>query len=526
MPRTTTPSSPTLTAESGARARGRAWRVECVLPQLVQEASADDWLLWPVRVLRISLPVRERRALDLFERVALEIAVAGGLSRERIEEAAALLHLDRELLLHVAKHLASSRLLDGSFNATPKGEQVAASAWMEERRDALVWMYAAEWSGRVWPFTQAERTGSVTPRWHGSRQAELSLGSAGSGARRRGVVVPVESRLGEVASHEVRRALEERTTSDAADADPGAAVPDTARLGHLTMMAGEDSVYLAAPMWSIHDGEEDMICDPVTGRGSDELTLLVRELLERDHRLEERWARRHESEADEPVPVRPEDTAVAEQRLEREVGARLRQTEIWTRAVELERALLAVEFAGGVVRPERIRLVVTEAQAVVERLFQLLLHHFPSTEVEDRLARLAEGGKRDSRGMKNRRAFKVIAQRFGADVPYKIANQPLDLVARALNTGAESLRPLVAAALLGADMMSGHPLGEALRRAPDLLKRVDDLAESRNQSAHASERVEHVDDAHKAVASVREVLRVIQLPTVISATASRTPAHT
>jgi hypothetical protein len=174
--------------------------------------------------------------------------------------------------------------------------------------------------------------------------------------------------------------------------------------------------------------------------------------------------------------------------------------------------VLAVELSSDGDRPERIRSVMTEAQALLESLFQIVLSTFPCP---DAAASIVAVDRKDKAGSKrNREYMEDRARQFGATVPYNISVQDRRTLDEALTKGKASLRGLVAATLLSASRISDHPLGDALRRKPDLLVAIDTLADLRNKSAHASSVPLTRVEAQRAAAIANEVVSLVRTPIV------------
>src|SRR5690606_25521298 len=133
---------------------------------------------------------------------------------DRVDEAAGVLHLDRQLILYVLSQLRQQHLLDEKFRPTPRGEAAAAELLVREQELRVAMIYQAPWSGRVWSRILTEEPLPVEAKWRRDLRASLAIGSAGRPVRRDAVVVDGSWDAREILDRDVREALEHRTIED------------------------------------------------------------------------------------------------------------------------------------------------------------------------------------------------------------------------------------------------------------------------------------------------------------------------
>jgi hypothetical protein len=346
--------------------RPRRLPVFSLLTQDEADQSAHEWLLWPATAARVVIPVRQTRTLDLFERVVLELCVAAPWDTDRVDDAASALHLDRQLILYVLSQLQAQRLLDEKFHPTPRGEAAAAELLVREQELRVAMIYQTPWSGRVWPRVLMEQPLPVEAKWRGDLRASLAIGSAGRPARRDAVVVTGSWDAPEILDRDIREALEYRTIDDVLSTSASEFEIDGSRLERLSLASRGEPVLLAAPLWMIDADGTTGVRDPVTGLPEEELWQLLQELKETCRPLRDLLGVVDPATLApvDPLPVLAADTALAEQRVLSRIGDWITRSELWSRCVELERAVLAVELSSDGDRPERIRSVMTEAEYV------------------------------------------------------------------------------------------------------------------------------------------------------------------
>jgi hypothetical protein len=178
----------------------------------------------------------------------------------------------------------------------------------------------------------------------------------------------------------------------------------------------------------------------------------------------------------------------------------------------LYEALLRMESAHGEVLalgercpPWKRENVLVEAQKAVERLLMLLRErHPPPHRCWERLT--------DDREC-NALYFEGIAARlkFRTPLPRALGRVQASKVQWAAQHGGQSLRPHLLSALLTAHADTTHPLHIAAREQPDLLARLNALAELRDTiAAHASSRTLQLEQLSPAVDTVYTTVEALR----------------
>ena len=184
--------------------------------------------------------------------------------------------------------------------------------------------------------------------------------------------------------------------------------------------------------------------------------------------------------------------------------------ELFEDLVALERLYIeAKELSEPKILLDKFEDILTRLQKAAERLFKTLQQKYPTRGRADRLS-----DRRDF----NRQPLNDYARNAGfkEPLPEGLLSVDRNLIRKAADNGKGSLRALMLATLLATPDNSMHPLRLVAEQYPDLLHRLDDLAEKRNAAAHASnqppaqphqltELVEQIDVVYRLVAGTLQL---------------------
>jgi hypothetical protein len=477
--------------------------------QLVE--SNDEWLLWPAVAYRIVLPVKRERRLDLFERVVLQLCRAG---KWDVDEVAGQIHLDRELILYVVGQLQARGYVDGGAEPTPLGLASLGGVPVTESEQLYGLVYQSPWTGRVWPRFTDRAPLVLDVRWSSRRRAMLQFGSAGKPVRRRATTVEGDWPEPTATEDDIRQVLRHAFADrDGQAVLPSGVVLEPTRLDRLSIASDGENVLLAAPMYNAGEtrvGSATPVLDPALAVPSDDLAELLAGWGEEDSVIRELLARVAAARPPlDQVPTVPgSDTRLAAKRLIERFGDRIIRSPLYERCIEFERAYLAVAAASDETRGERFRSVVTEAQALLEAAFQVLLTLFPCDEAADGLV----GGDYKTASRTNIPMLKQEAKTLGASsLPHRMASINKSIIQSALKSRNESVRALVVATMLIARRLGGHhPMRLAVQRDPLFFERIDGVAQLRNEtSAHAGASPPSREQLENAMRDTYAVLHLI-----------------
>jgi hypothetical protein len=144
--------------------------------------------------------------------------------------------------------------------------------------------------------------------------------------------------------------------------------------------------------------------------------------------------------------------------------------------------------------------VLVRAQKVVESLFLAIRESYPT---DNSWQLLSPQDREHNRNLLNGLANKLG---FTTPLPTSLVDVKQGKVKAAADSGRGSLRSYILAALLTARHGSHHPLQLVAQKAPDILIRLDKLAEMRDRSSHSSNQQLEVSEVLQQISTVYEVV--------------------
>lgn len=91
-------------------------------------------------------------------------------------------------------------------------------------------------------------------------------------------------------------------------------------------------------------------------------------------------------------------------------------------------------------------------------------------------------------------------------LPHPLLSVDCNYIKLAADSGKQSLRPHVLAALLTAINYPEHPLRSLAQKYPSFLQELDELAKLRNQSGHASNQQLNLSDIEQQIDTVYKLV--------------------
>lgn len=429
------------------------------------------WILWPAEAWRVVAPLPRRRTLNVLQRAVLGLCRAGLV---RANDIGSRLFLSPDLAAFILDELRSSGWLDDCHALTPQGRRALEEDLSEPIEDMTVgWVFADPLSGQLWPrfhagelpYAQVERETGRLPR--------LLSGSIGDPRREDAFEVRLRPSdrltIARPLAEEVLRAA--RTHRLQLDREERPVTADSPALQRISFVLEEPtSCLLAVRVWLPLAG--DWQVDDPFGVGE---SLRLRRWIEERNRTD--MALRDYLEPFLGVDPDATDVASLARRAERLVEERLSMglrlpPELQERLVTMQRALLETELDN--CPPDKWDDVAVKAQRAAERAL---------LEVKDAHPPTAQLAKDETF---NEMLLEELARALGFEVPLppSLIRVRRGKIVHAFEHGSGSLRALLLLALFGTAGVSEHPLARAARVDPRLLHRLDDLATTRDRSAH------------------------------------------
>lgn len=502
--------SPESVFDFGARThrRGLRWRQK-------------RQLLWPVWAWRVVAPNLVERKLNPLQRVVLRLCIAGCTDPAA---AAALLHLEPELVAFVLGELTVMDLLDKSSVATERAARFLEETELDVTDLRVGWVFQDSHSGRLFPrFVDALPSATCEPDDEG--RPLVTVGSKGkpfSGVAflapqgRAPTVAPTPRDILDAARRHRRHLRRHRR----AGIDAGVDAPDA--LDQISLVSDRpERAHLLTFLYVPEEPDEEYpwyVADPFGFGASEELREAVEELRlsarggfrdlldgitgaaldqHRDHwaqmqNLLREEARRRVNEAlprgrfaaDEPVRDALESAFLEMARLEQsEQAGRLS-------ARDLDGAYLRLRQA-------------------VEAALVLLHARHPPRDAWQKVHGLPKDASRET----IRQCAVQLGFRLG-HVPQAVANAAAGQIQWVCTSEpAGRVRPTLAALLLHAVDMPAHPMREIAALQPRWLADVDHVAESAGGQVHAGkgrrDLASVTDDLNVCVSVVRTLLNAL-----------------
>ncbi len=439
--------------------------------RFLEEAVQWRWLLWPVWAWRVVAPRPQARKLNIFQRAALGLCLAG---TRRAEDIAARLGIGVDLAAFIVVELGGIGFLDALGAPTERGRRVLEDDESEPTLEQTVgWVFTDPFSGETWPRFHAGELPYAEVEWSHAGRCVLKSGTIGN--PRKDDALAVLPRLADALHaaqprpEDVLRAVRAHRRQHSWEDEPIAEeAPPVQRVSFVS----EDPVacLLAARAWRAAAGE--WRTDDPFGIGE---SLRLRRWIE--ERLDARPDLRRWLGPVAGGDAEAPDLASLAQRAAWEVEERLtiavRQRPVLReRLVAMQRALLETALDG--CPDDKWDDVALKAQRAAERLFLEVCEAHPAR------SRLTQ----DPACNEALLAELAAAAGFDAPLPPTLLRVKSGKVVHAAREGSGSLRPLILLALLGTAGSPEHPLARAARVEPRLLHHLDALAGTRDRAAH------------------------------------------
>jgi hypothetical protein len=433
------------------------------------------WVLWPALAWRVVAPVPREQPINLFQRAALALARAGVV---RVVDVAERLLIAPDLAGLVAQELRSRQLLDHHGLPTHRGLQVLDDLEHEPPDELRVGHVLSDpFTGKLWPrfLTGDLPLAAVEPDEEG--WPVLLSGSPGDPWKdRTRCILPADRDVRAAPPtardvlHAVRRHRRRRNQSDE---------PAAPHLHRVSFVDERPQPYLLALRVYRHPSGDWTVDEPFGPGEALELRSRLEERLDLDAGLRT-WLKPLVG-GDVTTPTLAQLQKEAEWNVEERLTLAIRQHEpVYERLVATWRARLEADLDGA--PADKWDDIVIKAQRAAERTLRTI--HDPWRAASPPLySELAEADK-----LFNQQLLDAIAGELGLTTPLP---PTLTAVRRGKVQHAEdsvrgSLRPLLVLALLAAGRDPEHPLRRAAPRHPDLLARLDALAQARDRAAHDS----------------------------------------
>jgi hypothetical protein len=465
----------------------------CYGPRAHVRPGERRFLLWPAWMFRVLAPRRHQHSLNILQRAVLGLCRAG---IHRAEDVGARLEIARELAAHVLRGLIEQNAIGLDGVPTESGLSLLENDAIDAQEQVSGYVFQDPWTRELWP-RLVSREEPQEVEYNEKGYPRLLWGTKGRPWRESAFLVfpsrdlaPAKPRPEHIlqACTQHRRTRRNRRGVEMASDDIGSSPNSPTPLIERTSLIDDTPrpvflvTYLYLPAQQ-EQGSQWSVCDPFGLGANPTLRAAIARQAQAAPELAAQLRQLHGDAVDKAGETLADSLSVIEQE------AAFRVKEHLTLAVErspIYDALLRMESAHGEVLTlgERCPLwklenVLVEAQKCIERLLIALRERHPPNRCWEKLLEDREY---------NAMLFERIASRlsFRTPLPRSLARVQAGKVRWAAEHGGQSLRPHLLAALLTAHADASHPLHGAARQCPDLLHRLDALAEMRDTlAAHA-----------------------------------------
>ena len=477
------------------------------------------WVLWPAWAFRVIAPEIRRRPFNALQKAVLGLLRASRLTAAELGER---LGVHPQLAAFVVNELQNQDRIDHEWAVTGRGIELLD----EEREESMVlapgWVFKDPWNDNLWPFVapslEYARTGQDD-----RNEVVLELGTTGRpwqqrvwmqfppGGQQPAAAPDAHQILRAARRHRrlERRRQEVKVPNDEDDIETGSVAGlDLNRVASIEPVP--EPVFLVSYLYVPGEGDDiDWYACEFFGRGSDPaLRRLVVQVAEENQGLAQRLDRllgltSHDSFAEFRRGEKERDRR-ARRLLERTLTIDVARHEVVADALaETIEGWLELHDLRDAANRRRRRNVLTSCRGVLEQLFVEVRKEWPLTGMADRLSR------------HDRKMNEAVLQNAADEIGLTVLPDALRHVKhgqiRAVSDydDAWRLRPLVAATLLRAQTEPDHRLRSAAGKAPDLLARIERVAELGGEAAHAGESGQLESDTMDT--SVQETLDIVGL---------------
>ncbi len=428
------------------------------------------WVLWPASAWRVVAPRPRPRALNVLQRAALGLSMAGV---QRAEDIGRKLLIATDLAAFILEELRGAGWVDAGHRPTQAGRRALEEDLREAVEDTSVgWVFTDPLTGQIWPrFHDGELPYAELERQE-DRKPLLLSGTIGDPRRDPAFEIRLrpqdQAHVARPPAEDVLRAARaHRRQHDWEDEPVAADAPALQRV--LFVLEEPTDCHLATRVWQPPAGDWQ-VDDPFGIGQSLRLRRWIEARMETDPALRD-WLESvvlGDVQDASLASLTTEATWLVDER----GGAAMRALpQLHERLVAMQRAFLETKMDD--CPDDKWEDVAIKAQRAAERAFLEVREAHPAgltLSVDEEF---------------NETLVNELAELAGFQVPLpaSLARVRRGKVVHALESGSGSLRALVLVALLGTHDAE-HPLRRAAAEFPTLLHKLDELAATRDRAAH------------------------------------------
>ena len=479
------------------------------------------WVYWPAWAFRVVAPEFRDRSFNVLQKAVLGMLRASRLTAAELGER---LGVHPELAAFVSIELQEQGRLDADWTVTKRGVDLLEQESEESANLVPGWVFRDPWNENLWPFVAPSLEHARTvPGETGAGYPLLDLGTTGSPWRQRawmqlppdgqGADLPDAREILRAALRHKRLGRRRQQVGVHLDEDMDGVNAVGLDLKRVSGIEPEPTpVFLVSFLYVPRDGDDHdddwHACD-FFGRGSDPaLRRLVVRAAEEDEgrrlarRLDRLLGLTSHGDFDTFRRAVQGRKRRADRLLERALTIDVRRHAVADLLADVLDGWLEIQELGDTAQRRR-GYVLTNCRTILEKLFGEVSKAWPLAGVADRLPR-------------NKEAKEELLRRTARDIGLagpssQLCGVPKNQVQAVSKYGDNwRLRPLVVATLLRARGDQGHPLRSAAQKAPDVLERIERVANLGGEAVHGGgdSRLD-VDTVNAAVQKTLEIVGLL-----------------
>ena len=495
-------------------------------PRTATRWSKQLYLLWPAWYYRVVAPRVQSRKVNILEKAVLGMCRVGTFSAAEIGDK---LDIGTDLAALVIQQLSDQGLIDNRGLLTNRGLDILEQETLTSQDMVAGFIFQDAWTGELLP-RFVERLEYAEVKFNDEGFPELVFGTTGKPEYRRAYMpLSVKSTVSQPSPKEILeavrkhgKALRERGKSESEEIEDEEKwtfdrVPVLNRISFVeeepTPVWVATFIYLpenslSATNWNI--------CDPFGMGDSPWLRRLVEKQIKNKtlSGLNNEISRRFGDRRDEDGKNRgfaemfefAHNEAVT--RVEDELTIEIRRWDsLFNSLVAMQRTYIEAELIDGSKKlADKLDDVIVKAQKAVESILLDIRETYPT---DNSWQVLSPRDREHNKTLLNKLAGNLG---FTTPLPSSLVGVNQGKVRSAADYGEGSLRPGLLAALLTARYNSQHPLQIVAKQAPDMLERLDKLAELRDKSSHYSSQQLALPEVSQQMTTVYEfVARMLEI---------------
>lgn len=488
--------------------------------------NSREYLLWPAWAYRIVAPMSSERRINFIEKAVLGFCRAGII---RASEIADRIHIHTDLSAYIMKGLQEKNYIRDDGLPTKRGNELLESENIQYPEMKAGYIFQDPFTGELWPRFE-EKLNYIDTERNAKGFLELIFGSKGKPWHQNVHIHFPEKNAPpfQPDTGEILRKLRQYNKA-VKNAEHGEYYEDEDLLDHemekislkrIDFVDEEpDPVFLTTYLYiprDERDGFDWYVCDPFGLGYSPFLRRSIESQKDNSKKglysvLQRLLGKSPLETIDDHRELFKRFSAEAALETENRLTLSIRNFNVYKHLNDMGAALKEADFIGEKCSDRKLRSILNEARTSLESLFSDIKNKFPTDGVWKKL--YSNGRPNPDRNF-CQIIYKGASKTIGFDnIPDSLLSvQPNQIKSVADYDDGWRLRPAIMASLLAAIHQPDHPICSAAKKQPDLLDKLDNIAEIAGKGAHATERKFDLNSVKAIVENVYEIAELLLKP--------------